>query len=251
MLALVTGGTKGVGREIVSMLVKKKIPTIYTGRKIIKGNESSEYSIGKELELSNYDSIQNFLHELKTENLEPNIIIHNAGILSIKPKETPSKIQKMFMTNAIGPILITQELLPKINKGHIMFNAPPYRIDDKVKYLTPYMQSKLSQTTYMKSIAHIVQSKPISVNSFWTAFPLWTDALQLRNIGRKENCMHPEILAKVVEHVIFKENPETFKGHELIDKEYLTKHNISLKPFELGTDVQNLDNLFLSHLNNK
>ena len=250
MLALVTGGTKGVGREIVSMLVEKKIPTIYTGRNIID-DFSSQYAIGKKLELNDYNSIHSFLTEIKSENLKPNIIIHNAGVLSVKQKETPKKIQQMFMANAIGPLLLTQELLPFIERGHILFNAPPYKIDDKVKFLTPYMQSKLSQTTYMKSIAHIVGEKPISVNSFWTHYPLWTDALRMRKIGTKENCMHPKILAKVVENVIFHENPETFKGNELVDREYLKSKNIPLLPFELGSDIQHLDSLFLSYLVNK
>ena len=73
MLALVTGGTKGVGREIVSMLVEKQIPTIYTGRYVVPDDFSSEYAIGKKLELTNYDSIQSFLTDLKSENLKPNI----------------------------------------------------------------------------------------------------------------------------------------------------------------------------------
>lgn len=249
MLALVTGGTKGVGREIVSMLSSKKIPTIYTGRRIPdKESFDNSMTIAKELDLTNMDSIHDFLTDLRKENLEPNILIHNAGILSIKPKEHSEKIRKMFMANAIGPILLTQELLPKIKQGHIMFNAPPYSIDDKVKYLTPYMQSKLSQTTYMRSIAHILQHKPISVNSFWTGFPLWTDALELRNIGSREQCMHPNILAKVVEEIIFNEDAVTFKGHEIIDKDYLLQKNISLEKYQLGDKVKGLDEMFLSHL---
>lgn len=248
MLALVTGGTKGVGSEIVSMLSRKQIPTIYTGRTLLNDIQSSDFTIGKELDLSSHDSIQNFLNELKKENLKPNLLIHNAGVLSIKPTESPRKIQQMFMTNAIGPLLITQELLPHIEQGHILFNAPPYTIDDKVKFLTPYMQSKLAQTTYMKSLAHILQDKPISVNSFWTAYPLWTSALKLRNIGSRDICMHPKILARVVEEVIFHEHPNFFKGNQLIDQEYLTRKKIDLNQFKLGDHVENLDTLFLSHL---
>lgn len=247
-LALVTGGTKGVGAEIVSMLCKKKIPTIYTGRTLPPRPKPSEFEIPKELDLSDYDSIQIFLNDLKKEDLKPNILIHNAGVLSIKPKAKPFKMQQMFMTNAIGPLLLTQELLPSIHEGHVLFNAPPYRIDDKVKFLTPYMQSKLAQTTYMKSLAHILKKKPISVNSFWTGFPLWTSALELRNIGSKDVCMHPKILAKVVEQIVFHENPMHFKGNELIDESYLTEKNISLNEFKLGEKVEKLDTLFLSHL---
>lgn len=113
------------------------------------------------------------------------------------------------------------------------------------------MQSKLAQTTYMKSLSKILENTNINCNSIWTNYPLWTDAIKLRNVGKEINCVHPSILSKVVEEIIFNENAKTFKGHEIIDEYYLKSKNIDPKLYYLGNDIKYLDELFLNHLKNK
>jgi short-subunit dehydrogenase len=143
-------------------------------------------------------------------------------------------------------------MIPYIDKGHIFFFSPPSKIDDKVKYLTPYLQSKYSQTTYMKSLSHILKEKDISVNSIWTDYPLWTDAIRKRKIGNQNDCAHPSIIADMILEVMDKEDPKVFKGNELIDRKYLLKKNIDLnKYFYEEKYTKKLDNLFLSHLTKK
>ena len=48
--------------------------------------------------------------------------------------------------------------------GAILFNSPPYIIDDKTKYLMPYA-TKLAQTTFMKSLAHLIDEKNNNKNT--------------------------------------------------------------------------------------
>jgi len=256
MSAIVTGGTKGVGLEIVKKFTKLNIPTLFTGRNISE-LEYIEHQLGKDkvkgipLEMSNKESIQSFITEVKEFPAKPKYLIHNAGYLSLHKKETTEHLQKLFMVNTLGPMMITQELLSflKLQKeAHILFFSPPYKIDQKVKYLTPYMQSKLAQTTYMKSLSFILNDYPISVNSMWTKYPLWTDAIEKRSIGEKEKCMHPAIISEMVEKIITTENPNTFKGNELFDKTYLKKKNINVKKFQMGKDLEYLDEMFMKKL---
>ena len=95
----------------------------------------------------------------------------------------------------------------------------------------------------------ITKEKEISVNGIWTDYPLWTDAIRKRNIGNRNNCAHPSIIADMILEVIDKEDPTQFKGNELIDKEYLTKKNIDInRYFYKKENIKKLDNLFLSHL---
>ena len=100
------------------------------------------------------------------------------------------------------------------------------------------MQSKLAQTTYMKSLSFILKDYPISVNSMWTKYPLWTDAIEKRGIGDKERCMHPSIMSEMVEKIITTENPKTFKGNELFDEIYLKDKNINLNAFKMGNELE-------------
>lgn len=257
--AIVFGGTRGVGLEITKMFHQKNIPVVFTGTKHNKVKElekkfDSRLVYGTELDLGCPFSIEKFKKKMKSIEYHPNILIYNAGYLSLRPIEKDENVKKLFQINSISPIVLTNFFLPSIKKykyGHILFNSPPYIIDDKVKFLTPYIQSKLAQTTYMKSLAHILRNESISCNSMWTDYPLWTDAIKLRNVGTIENCVDPSILSRVVEEVVWNENPNTFKGNELIDEYYLKKKGIDTTIYFLGNNVRKLDELFLSHLKKK
>lgn len=257
--ALVFGGTRGVGLEITKMFHRNRVPVVFTGtnkEKIKKVEETfnSRSVYGTELDLACLNSIEMFKKKMNSFHFRPSILVYNAGYLSLRPYEKDVNIRKLFQINTISPIILTSFFLPemiKANNGHIIFNSPPYVIDKKVKFLTPYIQSKLGQTTYMKSVSHIVQHKNISCNSIWTNYPLWTDAIKLRNVGAKEQCVDPSILSRVVEEIIWKENPKTFKGNEIMDESYLQSKNIDTHQYFLGDRVKKLDELFLSHLTKK
>jgi citronellol/citronellal dehydrogenase len=254
-VALVTGGTRGAGYEIVEKLLQLNIPTLFTGRNI-KELDIIEKSFSKHghtikglpLDLLCSDSVSNFKEYI--DYYKPNILINNAGMLSLKKTETNKKQEKLFKVNTVGPMILTEYCLPhmlKSNESHIMFNSPPINIDKKMNFIRPYMQTKIAQTFYMKTMASILENKNISVNSFWTNYPLWTDALKKRNIGKIDNCVDPAILATVVE-CILQENPLTFKGNEIIDESFLINNNIDVKAYALGHQTKYLDQLFLEHL---
>lgn len=254
--ALVIGGTRGIGLEITKMFCRNRVPVVFTGTNIdnikeVEENFNSRSVYGTDLDLACFNSIENFKKKMDSFHFRPNILVYNAGYLSLRPYEKDANVRKLFQINTISPIIMTSFFLPemmKANHGHIIFNSPPYVIDEKVKFLTPYIQSKLGQTTFMKSVSHIVKHKNISCNSIWTNYPLWTDAIRLRNVGAKEQCVDPSILSRVVEEIIWKEDPKTFKGNEIIDESYLQSKNIDTRKFFLGNRVKNLDELFLSHL---
>lgn len=257
--ALVFGGTRGIGFEITKMFHRNQVPVVFTGTKLsqvkkIESSFDSDIVYGAELDLACLYSIRNFKNKINSMGFRPNIMVYNAGYLSLRSNEKDVNVQKLFQINTISPVILCSHFLPhmiKTNNGHFIFNSPPYVIDDKVKFLTPYLQSKLGQTTFMKSLSHIVKDYNISCNSIWTDYPLWTDAIKLRNVGKKEQCVHPSILSRVVEEIVWQENPKLFKGNEIIDETYLRRKNIDTSSFFLGDQVQKLDHLFMSHLTSK
>lgn len=251
-IALVTGGTRGIGKEIVKKFIHHDIFTVYTGRFKNSIEKSTFYqnekTLGIPLDLSNLNSVHDFLKELKNSEIHPNIIVHNAGYLSLSSKESSKHLQKLFLVNTISPIVVTEELLPNIKKGHIFFFSPPAIFDKKVHYLRPYLQSKFGQTTYMKSLAYELQEKEISVNSLWTKYPLWTDAIRNRKIGKKSECIHPSIISDIIFDIIQTKDPYLFKGNEIMDKEYLESNGKDIQKYLLGEKNESLDSIFLKHL---
>ncbi len=286
---LITGGTRGVGLNLAKMFDSEGCHVTLTGTNQINAErtaasissqqscqkscqskydinriccnkhsdnyDSTEYHIGYQLDLSNLESINNFCNQISSQNFD--VVIHNAGMLSRDSlmSVTDSRQLKMFMVNVIGPMAITRSVLPNMIKnksGNILFFCPEYAIDEKTSILTPYMQTKLAQTTFMKSLANmnVVKKSNIKVAGFWTRYGLHTDALTYRQIGKKENCMDPSIISKMVE-LLLEEPQSKINGKVFNDYEYLTSKGVDLNQFKLGDDVLFLDKLFLDSLNKK
>tara|TARA_B100001094_G_scaffold198553_1_gene192641 strand:+ start:285 stop:1181 length:897 start_codon:yes stop_codon:yes gene_type:complete len=277
--ALVTGGTRGVGKEITKMFLNRNINVIMTGRNI-ENVKKIEYEINKnnknkkarvtgyKLNFTDLDGSSEILNKLKNKEIKPTYLINNAGVLMLDDMKniTPKRMEIMYSVNTFGPLLLTKYCMEDMWKkkyGAILFNSPPYIIDDKTKYLMPYMQTKLAQTTFMKSLAHSISKKQntnintdldILVSSFWTNYPLLTDAILKNGVGSEEDCMHPSILSKTVEELLFNtKNRQDYIGREIIDKTFLEQQNVDITPFKISKkkdieNIDNLDNLFLKHL---
>lgn len=266
--ALITGSTKGVGKEIAKMFLKNNYNVIITGRNINNAlNVADELNSnnlnvakarGYNLDFTNLHKSFNLLNSLENKSIRPSFLINNAGALNIRNINDISKnsIDTITKINMIGPMILSKYCIDIIKDhneyGGILFNTPPYKIDDKTTYLLPYMQTKLAQTTLMKSLSNSNLNNNALICGFWTNYPLSTNAIISRNIGKIENCMSPTILSKVLEELIFNTTNNTYyNGKVIIDKDFLESKNISLKQFEMGNDVKDLDTLFMNHLKNK
>ena len=271
--ALVTGGTRGVGKELTKMFLNRNVNVIMTGRNLdnvkkvenILNSHAAENNrkarvTGYELNFTDLDG-NKLLNKLKNKEIKPTYLINNAGSLMLDniKNVTPKRMKIMYEVNTFGPLLLTKYCIDEMLKkkyGAILFNSPPYIIDDKTKYLMPYMQTKLAQTTFMKSLSHSIAKNSdmeILVSSFWTNYPLLTDAILKNGVGTEEDCMHPSILSKTVEELLFNTaNKHEYLGKEIIDKHFLTERNVDLTQFKMSEsrDIKDLDLLFFQHLQN-
>lgn len=252
--ALITGSTRGIGLQIAKMFYKENYKVIITGTKLenvqsVVKSFNSEYVTGIELDLTKPNSISKF----KETQYNVDVLINNAGMLTTTQSNDEKRLRKMFDVNVIGPIEVTEHVLPnmiKNNSGHILFFCPPYAIDMKTTMLKRYMQTKLAQTTYMMSTANQLKNKNINVVGFWTKFPIFSDAIIHRNIGEKENCMDPSIISETVKQLI-NDDPNKIRGKVFHDHDYLISKNIDPKQFALGNKTMFLDELFFKHLSKK
>lgn len=133
--ALITGGTKGIGRAIAQTLAKSGFNLVLT----YGSDEAAAIKLQKELSEefstriytlqadisseSSIDSIYTFLTENKIELFS---LIFNAGITSRTPFEqiTPDEWEKVFYANVHFPVFLLQRILPLMEKGgNVLFTG--------------------------------------------------------------------------------------------------------------------------------
>ncbi|XP_064637353.1 dehydrogenase/reductase SDR family member on chromosome X-like [Lineus longissimus] len=126
MVAIVTGGAKGIGYEITRELIQQ-------GIHVIIGSHSQEESdralqnIKKDfpdakveylyLDLASLSSVQQFVESFKKKNLPLHILINNAGVMLCPYHVTEDSFESQFGINYIGHFLLTHLLLDILKKS--------------------------------------------------------------------------------------------------------------------------------------
>lgn len=121
-VALITGGSRGIGRAIVIELARKGYTVAFTYNSN-KSNAQKLQQLLKEkgynttffqLEQSSQESVQAVVKEAKHMFGNIDILINNAAISQEKPFETitANDWERMLKTNLQGPFMLIQRVLP-------------------------------------------------------------------------------------------------------------------------------------------
>ena len=121
-VVIVTGGTSGIGLETARQLAARGAEVVITSRSKAKADEAaqelsqgaSSRVFGLELDLSNLNSIRSFVSELSKQTERVDALINNAGTIAGKRIQTADGLEYTFVSNYLGPFLLTNLLLPKL-----------------------------------------------------------------------------------------------------------------------------------------
>ncbi len=116
---LITGANRGIGLEFVRQLSARGERVIATARNLeeasaLKGTGATLLP----LEVSDSGSIHNLGEALKGRAID--VLINNAGISSETKSLalcTTEGLQRDFLVNSIGPLLVTRALIPNLRAG--------------------------------------------------------------------------------------------------------------------------------------
>ena len=114
---LITGANKGIGLELARQLQSRGETIHATCRKNSEALSSVTDNIYTGIDIRNHDTHANLCERLGDVTLD--LVIQNAGIL------TPTRlgelnaeaIRAQFEVNALGPVMLTETLLPNLKKG--------------------------------------------------------------------------------------------------------------------------------------
>ncbi len=171
-VAIVTGATGSIGKNIVLYLVEKGIKVIGTYNN--KKEEAKEIEkINKNvkmfhLDLSNSQSINRFTEEISRNYNKIDFLVNNAGtkkdnLLENMPEED---IELIINTNLIGTIKLTKKLIPKIKEyqGRII-NISSIAGDYGSIGQANYSASKAGLIGFTKTLAKELAKFDVTVNA--------------------------------------------------------------------------------------
>jgi 3-oxoacyl-[acyl-carrier protein] reductase len=125
-IAIVTGGTKGIGFAIAQGLVREGLDVCITARNeleieeaVARLSESGESRVtGVACDVRDYDEIQGVFEHVLSEFGGIDVLVNNAGIGSFKTVEetTPDEFRAVLETNLFGVFYCCHEAIPHMRK---------------------------------------------------------------------------------------------------------------------------------------
>ncbi|KAJ8930538.1 hypothetical protein NQ314_016651 [Rhamnusium bicolor] len=185
---IITGGASGIGLETTKELAKRGANIILAVRNADKGRNAIEQIkmlapraniVIKLLDTSEFSSIRDFADQIKNEYGKIDVLINNAGIIFHPYKKTTDGNELTFVTNYLGPFLLTHLLLPVLNKsdnGRVINISALAHFNGKLKLddlnseksfneKDAFAQSKLAVTMCTKYMAMLYKKTNITFNS--------------------------------------------------------------------------------------
>lgn len=193
-IAIITGGSRGIGSEVVKMLLQCEIEVIIAcrtpsvGEKLISKIRESGITTGEakvyKLDNNSLASVKEFADQIKNDYNEIHILINNAGIMFAPQKETKDGFDQQWSTNYLSHFYLTVLLLPLLKAGSrpkqnsrvVNVSSCAHRVgrmnfnDINLKknfntYIM-YAQSKLAQLISTKHLQNLLEKKQLGIQVY-------------------------------------------------------------------------------------
>lgn len=161
---VITGTSSGIGHQICIQAAKMNYYVISVSRNIeplkdIGGIESFA------IDITNKDSVDEFIANLKSRKIKIDILINNAGYLvsELFGDTTYDSFKKTFDVNVFGLAEITRSLIPIINSdGHVINISSIGGVNGSKKFpgLSAYSSSKAAVIALTEVLAEEHQNGP-------------------------------------------------------------------------------------------
>ncbi|GHV50820.1 oxidoreductase [Spirochaetia bacterium] len=184
-IAIVTGSDRGMGKETALALAHHRYTVIMACIDIpnanitcdeIKRLSDNQNVFVKKIDLSSIASIKEFARAFLQDFDQVNILINNAGIVTMNHEITEDGFEKTMAVNTIGPYLLTKLLAPHfpagednriINMSSWIYKFGKFSIDkmNRYHYVKAYAVSKYAQLLITLELADELKKKGITINA--------------------------------------------------------------------------------------
>jgi 3-oxoacyl-[acyl-carrier protein] reductase len=203
-VALVTGGSRGIGKAIAAALHAEGATVFLTAREAAGAREAAQ-SIGARArglgcDVRSYDAVKQAFAEVAKSAGGLDILVNNAGIAVHKPTAdtSPEEWRSVIETNLNGPFYCTHEAIPlmRARGGGYIFNISSLAGKNPIADLAAYNASKFGLNGFSEALLMEVRHDGIRVSYL---MPGSVNTSFGRGTGQNaEWALQPEDVAEVV-----------------------------------------------------
>lgn len=157
-IALVTGASRGIGKEVARQLAERGFHVIGTSR--------------SQLDVTDPQSIEALASRIEREFGHLDVLVNNAAILLDEGKSivdvTPDEFEDTWRANTLGPFLLTNRLVPLLRKGKhariVNVSSGAGQLSSMTGYAPSYSTSKAALNAITILLANALRRDHILVN---------------------------------------------------------------------------------------
>ena len=185
---LVTGANAGIGKETARGLARRGARVVMASRSLERG-EAARKDLAREmpeerlevmrLDLASLADVRRFARDFRSRHVRLDVLVNNAGIHTAHRNVTSEGFETTFVTNHLGPFLLTHELLPvlKVSAPARVVNvaSEAHRLgrihfDDlqlarRWSGIAAYCQSKLANVMFTMELARRLEGTGVTTNA--------------------------------------------------------------------------------------
>ncbi|HEY6659090.1 MAG TPA: SDR family oxidoreductase [Nitrososphaeraceae archaeon] len=222
--ALVTGSTRGIGKETTLLFLKKGLNVIISSRSqdsvdnvieeiLDKFPSKKENILGLKCDVSKHSEVKTLVDVSVKRFRRIDVLVNNAGIVYFKSimDTTEEEWNKTIDTNLKGVFLFTKEVLPYMieNKSGVIINVSSGAGKYGFPNLSAYCASKFGVIGLTESVAKEVTGYNVKIMAIC---PGGVDTKMIKDIVKvgynasNRNLIKPEEVANKIYDMIFNQN---------------------------------------------
>jgi short-subunit dehydrogenase len=240
--ALITGASKGIGKEIARELAQRKYDLILIARseemlRSLSSGLSKEYSVKCEFlatDLSTIDGVDKAVSFIKSLSVELSILVNNAGygLWGRFDELDYHELNSLMNININLPVTLTYRLIPELKKSKqsYILNIASTTAYQAIPKLAVYAACKSFLIQFSRALHYELLSSNISVTcvSPGTTDTNFMDAAGMNSESLRKKAdkvkMTPSAVAKFAVESMFRKKKEAIPG-------WLNKISVALIPF--------------------
>ena len=172
--AIVTGGTKGIGRAIAEALLSKGVSVCVAARSdseirdAVKTLQSLGKVTGFQVDVRNYEQVRSLMAHAAKEFGGVDILVNNAGIGMFETVEqtSPEDFRAVLETNLFGVFYCCHEVIPEMKKrgGGYIINISSLAGANPHPRMAAYNASKFGLNGFSEALMQEVRHNNIKVS---------------------------------------------------------------------------------------